>query len=91
MPRARAVERLERLQALQRRISAEALAQEVGRAVEVLVEGPLDGDPLRRFGRTPENRVVHLDADERAAPTGALLRARVTRSHVNSLTGELLP
>ncbi len=90
VPRTAAVARLERLQALQRRISAETLAREVGREVEVLVEGPLDGDPLRRFGRTPENCVVHLSATEAEAPAGALLRARITRSHVNSLTGELV-
>ncbi len=90
VPRDLSVARLERLQALQRRISTETLAHEVGKTVEVLVEGALDGEEGRRFGRTPENRVVHLDADERAAPTGALLAVRVMRAHANSLSGNVL-
>ncbi|MGB8930878.1 MAG: tRNA (N6-isopentenyl adenosine(37)-C2)-methylthiotransferase MiaB, partial [Anaeromyxobacteraceae bacterium] len=59
VPREVAVERLERLQAVQHRIVAEILAAQVGREVEVLVEGPSD-DPARRAGRTPENRTVHF-------------------------------
>jgi tRNA-2-methylthio-N6-dimethylallyladenosine synthase len=88
VPREIAVERLERLQAVQRRITAGRLAGEVGKVVEVLVEGPSD-DPARRFGRTPENRVVHFDASEAEAPSGAVLRARVVRAHQSSLSGEL--
>lgn len=90
VPREVSVARLERLQTIQRRLSTETLAQEVGKAIEVLVEGALDGDEGRRFGRTPENRVVHLDADAERAPTGALLQARITRAHANSLTGNVL-
>jgi tRNA-2-methylthio-N6-dimethylallyladenosine synthase len=89
VPRAVAVERLERLQAAQRRIVAETLGAEIGREVEVLVEGPSE-DPARRAGRTPENRVVHFAADEAAAPTGALVRARALRAHSASLAGELV-
>ncbi len=89
IPRALAVERLERLQAVQRRIVGEILAAEVGREVEVLVEGWSD-DPERRAGRTPENRMVHFAADETAAPTGARVRAGVVRAHSSSLAGELL-
>ncbi|HSN13419.1 MAG TPA: tRNA (N6-isopentenyl adenosine(37)-C2)-methylthiotransferase MiaB [Anaeromyxobacteraceae bacterium] len=89
IPRDVAVERLERLQAIQRRIVAETLGAEVGREVELLVEGPSD-DPARRAGRTPENRVVHFAADEAAAPTGALVRARALRAHSSSLAGELV-
>ena len=89
VPHAVAIERLERLQALQRRISSEVMAAQLGRTVEVLVEGDGDGDG-RRFGRTPENRVVHLDADAARAPARALLRARITRAHANSLSGEIV-
>ncbi len=88
IPREVAVERLERLQAAQRRIAAEALAAELGKVVEVLVEGPSD-EPTERLGRTPENRVVHLTADEAAAPAGALVGARVTRAGGSSLSGTL--
>ena len=89
VPREVAVERLERLQAAQRRIVAATLAAEVGRVVEVLVEGPSD-DPARRAGRTPENRVVHFSAGEAEAPTGGLVLARALRAHSASLAGELV-
>ena len=88
VPREVAVERLERLQGAQRRIAAEALAAEMGKVVEVLVEGPSD-EPGERLGRTPENRVLHLAAEEGAAPAGALVRARVTRAGGSSLSGTL--
>ncbi len=88
VPREVAAERLERLQAAQRRIAAEILASQLGAAVEVLVEGASD-EPGERLGRTPENRVVHLAADERLAPAGAMVRARVTRAGGSSLSGVL--
>ncbi len=88
VPRDVAVGRLERLQATQRRIAGEILAAQLGRTVEVLVEGPSD-EPGERLGRTPENRVVHLAADERDAPAGAQVLARVTRAGGSSLSGVL--
>jgi tRNA-2-methylthio-N6-dimethylallyladenosine synthase len=89
VPRDVAVERLERLQAAQRRIVGETLSAEVGREFELLVEGPSEV-PARRAGRTPENRVVHFVADGVAAPTGALVRVRAVRAHSSSFAGELL-
>ena len=83
-----AVARLERLLALQRSIAAERLAEDLGRAVEVLVEGESDRDGDRR-GRTPENRVVHFTATEQEAPAGALVRVRVGRAGGSSLSGAL--
>ncbi len=88
VPREVAVARLERLQGAQRRIAAEHLAGDLGRTVEVLVEGPSD-EPGTRLGRTPENRLVHFAADEGDAPAGALVRVRATRAGVCSLSGEL--
>jgi tRNA-2-methylthio-N6-dimethylallyladenosine synthase len=88
VPRDVAILRLERLQAAQRRIAGEILAGELGRTVEVLVEGPSD-EPGERLGRTPENRVVHLAAGERDAPAGALVRVRVGRAGGSSLSGAL--
>ena len=88
VPREIAVARLERLQAAQRRIAAEILAAQLGRTVEVLVEGASD-DPGDRRGRTPENWLVHVAADERSAPAGALVQARVTRAGHTSLSGTL--
>jgi tRNA-2-methylthio-N6-dimethylallyladenosine synthase len=88
VPRELAVARLERLQAVQRRIAAEKLAATLGQTVEVLVEGPGE-EPGERVGRTPENRVLHLAADEAAAPAGATVRARITRAGASSLSGVL--
>src|SRR6266545_6851413 len=88
VPREIAVARLERLHAAQRRIAAEILAAQLGRTVEVLVEGASD-DPGDRRGRTPENWLVHVAADERSAPAGALVQARVTRAGHTSLSGTL--
>jgi tRNA-2-methylthio-N6-dimethylallyladenosine synthase len=88
VPRGVAVARLERLLAAQRRIAGEILAAELGKVVEVLVEGPSD-EPGERLGRTPENRVVHLAADEAAAPAGARVAVRITRAGGSSLSGTL--
>jgi tRNA-2-methylthio-N6-dimethylallyladenosine synthase len=78
------VERLERLQALQRGISGQTLGALLDQEVEVLVEGPSRSDPLRRFGRTPENRTVNFDGEARA---GARVRVRVTRASPSALSG----
>jgi tRNA-2-methylthio-N6-dimethylallyladenosine synthase len=78
------LERLERLQHLQRRISAEIMSEQVGREVEVLVEGPSKLNPLRRFGRTPENRTVNFEGH---APAGAIVKVRVEKGTPNALSG----
>ncbi len=87
VPREVAVERLERLQALQREIASAALAAAVGREVEVLVEGASDDGG--HLGRTPENRVVHLESHGRELQPGAIVRARVVRAGHASLSAEL--
>jgi len=84
-----AVGRLERLQALQRRIAEEILAAQLGREVEVLVEGPADDGG--HLGRTPENRVVHLAPGTRPPEAGETVRARVTRAGHSSLGAETVP
>jgi tRNA-2-methylthio-N6-dimethylallyladenosine synthase len=78
------IERLDRLQQLQRRITTELLAAEVGKRVEVLVEGPSRSNPNRRFGRTPENRAVTFEGD---APLGARALVVVTSASPSSLAG----
>jgi tRNA-2-methylthio-N6-dimethylallyladenosine synthase len=84
IPHAQKLERLGRLQRLQRRITTEILAAEVGKQVEVLVEGPSRSDPRRRFGRTPENRTVNFEGD---APPGARVLVTVAGSSPSSLAG----
>jgi tRNA-2-methylthio-N6-dimethylallyladenosine synthase len=89
VPRAIATARLDRLLAAQRALTAEGMQAELGREVEVLVEGTGE-DGERRYGRTPENRLVHVAATEAEAPTGALVRVKVVRAGQASLGGELL-
>jgi tRNA-2-methylthio-N6-dimethylallyladenosine synthase len=89
VPRAVALRRLERLLAVQRAITAEGMQAQLGREVEVLVEGTGE-DGERRFGRTPENRMVHVAASAAEAPTGALIRVKVVRAGRASLGGELV-
>jgi len=79
------IERLERLQKLQRRISGEIMAEQLGREVEVLVEGASKFDPQRRFGRSPENRTVNFEGD---APAGAFVTVKVERTSPNALSGK---
>jgi tRNA-2-methylthio-N6-dimethylallyladenosine synthase len=77
--------RLERLQRLQKQITAELNAAHVGATVPVLVEGASKTDPNRRFGRTPHNRTVNFDGD---APPGALVEVAITDSSVSALYGK---
>jgi tRNA-2-methylthio-N6-dimethylallyladenosine synthase len=79
------IERLERLQKIQRRISGELTAEQVGLEVEVLVEGASRYNPLKRFGRTPENRTVNFDGD---APAGAFVKVLVESATPNQLSGK---
>lgn len=78
------VERLERLNALQKRISVELMSRHVGGTVEVLVEGRSKTNEARRFGRTPHNRVVNFDGD---APVGALVTVQVDVASQSALLG----
>jgi tRNA-2-methylthio-N6-dimethylallyladenosine synthase len=88
VPHAVKIDRLERLQKLQRRISAEIMAEQLGREVEVLVEGASRSDPSKRFGRTAENRTVNFEGN---CPAGALVRVGIDRSSPNALGGRLSP
>ena len=81
------IERLERLQKLQRRISGEITQAQVGQEVEVLVEGPSRYNPLKRFGRTAENRTVNFEGD---APAGAFVKVKVESATPNQLSGKQL-
>ena len=85
MPHEVKIERLERLQKIQRRISGELTSAQVGKEVEVMVEGASRYNPLKRFGRTPENRTVNFDGD---APAGAFVKVLVESATPNQLSGK---
>jgi tRNA-2-methylthio-N6-dimethylallyladenosine synthase len=80
-------ERFDRLVALQEGISLTRNREQIGRTVEVLVEG--DG---KRGGstqaRTRTNRIVHLGDP---IDPGTFVRARVTSAAAHHLTGEVVP
>jgi len=77
--------RLERLLALQTGIQAEINRSLEGREFEVLIEGEDRKGQSR--GRTPCNRIVHLESGK--APAGSYARVRIRRGLPNSLLGEL--
>ncbi len=80
-------ERFERLQALQERASLAASQAQVGRTLEVLVEG---GDRRGRStqARSRTNRIVHLS--DKLDP-GTFVSARVTEAAPHHLVGEVVP
>jgi tRNA A37 methylthiotransferase MiaB len=59
----------------------------VGRDFEILVEGA--GRDGRMRGRTPCNRIAHVESDARALKPGDYVRVRITRGLPNSLLAEL--
>jgi tRNA-2-methylthio-N6-dimethylallyladenosine synthase len=79
-------ERFERLVELQTRTSERLAAAQVGRTLEVLVEGA-----GRRGGstqsRTRTNRIVHLGTDH---PAGTFLEARITGAAAHHLAGDVV-
>ncbi len=82
------LERLARLQSLQREIQERRMARWVGRTVEVLVEGADKRGTGLLTGRTPESRVVNFTGE--AAP-GELHRVRIEVASAYSLRGVLVP
>ena len=84
VPHEEQVRRLEKLQALVRGISLEYAQAQVGRDVEVLVEGPSKTRPDRLMGHTPENRTVNFQG---TAAVGDLVRVHVESASSNALFG----
>ena len=76
-------ERFERLVELQEAISLRANEAQVGRRMEVLVEGP--GKKGRVQGRTRTNRIVHFDGTPRP---GEFLDVQILRAHPHHLSGD---
>jgi tRNA-2-methylthio-N6-dimethylallyladenosine synthase len=80
-------ERFDRLVALQERIAFEKAEAEVGREVEVLVEGASRRGSSTQ-SRTRTNRIVHLgDPFE----PGTFVAARITGAAAHHLSGEVVP
>ena len=78
-------ERFDRLVALQERVAMERALAQVGRSVEILIEGTgKRGDSTQ--GRTRTNRIVHLGE---AFEPGALVDVRITEASAHHLRGEV--
>ncbi|MBZ0267652.1 tRNA (N6-isopentenyl adenosine(37)-C2)-methylthiotransferase MiaB [bacterium] len=75
LPEAEKSARLEELIAMQRRIVGEILRENVGREMDVLVEGPSSKSPREMFGRT-RNRFMTVLPEGTAAP-GDVVRVRL--------------
>jgi tRNA-2-methylthio-N6-dimethylallyladenosine synthase len=80
--------RLVEVQALQREITEARNAELIGRAVEVLVEGPSRRDAGAWKGRTRTNRIVNFPADGALAP-GDMAQVLITGAGFLSLEGRV--
>ena len=80
-------ERFDRLMALQERIGAARSAAQLGKVVEVLVEGA-DKKGVSTQARTRTNRIVHLPD---ALVPGTFVHARIVATATHHLAGELVP
>ena len=83
------IERLNRMIALQNELSAESNSREVGREVEVLVEGVSKRSKEQMVGRTSQNKTVVFPRGN--FRVGQLARVRVTSSTSATLIAELIP
>ena len=81
-------ERFERLVKEQEAISEALWQQDLGRTLEVLVEGPSKLGEGQLFGRTLWNRIVNFAGE--ASLAGRTVAVRITRCGKNSMTGELV-
>ncbi len=79
------LERLQRLQALQERITLEKNEAQVGQTTLVLVEGPSQIGGSQLSGRTPQNRVVNFKCSPHLV--GEEVPILITVAHAHSLEG----
>lgn len=80
------IDRLNRMIALQNRLSLESNRREIGRTVEVMVEGSSKRDPNFRMGRTQQNKTAVFP--RRDFKPGDIVRIRVTDATSATLIGE---
>ena len=83
------VSRFERLQEVLQRSSRMRYAARVGRIEEILVEGPSKREPSQVTGRTRQNKIVHLAADE-GLRAGAYAQVEITGAAAHYLHAELV-
>ena len=79
------LERLQRLQALQERITLEKNEAQVGQTLPVMVEGPSQIGGSQLSGRSPHNRVVNFEGSPQVV--GEEIPILITVAHAHSLEG----
>jgi tRNA-2-methylthio-N6-dimethylallyladenosine synthase len=89
LPREIALERLQRLQRLQEEHAREALEGWVGKAVEVLLEGPSAADPALLCGRTSQNLVINLTEPTPRHQAGDMVVLEVVGCNRFTLSGRM--
>ncbi|TVQ79036.1 MAG: tRNA (N6-isopentenyl adenosine(37)-C2)-methylthiotransferase MiaB [Bradymonadales bacterium] len=81
--------RIQELQRLQRKISEKKYSEDVGRVVELLLEGASRGNPEFWTGRTRKNRVVHIPT-ESWFKKGLFVNAKVHYAAHSWMKGDLI-
>jgi len=79
--------RFDRMLAMQQEISRQTWEADVGKILDVLVEGESRMGEGQVFGRTTWNRIVNFTGPSELS--GRLVSVKITRSYRNSLLGEL--
>lgn len=82
------IDRLNRMIALQNELSLASHRREIGREVEVLVEGVAKRSKEQMVGRTPQNKTVVFPRGD--AKVGQTVKVRVTDATSATLIGELV-
>ncbi len=82
------IDRLNRMIALQNELSAESNRRDVGKEMEVLVEGRSKRSADEHFGRTSQNKVVVFPKGE--TKPGDFVRVRILDASSATLRGELI-
>ena len=77
--------RLNEMIALQNELSAESYQKDIGKTVEVLVEGMSKRSREQFYGRTPQNKVVVFDRGQHRI--GDFVKVKVTESSSATLKG----
>ena len=80
--------RMQRLLALQNRISLEKNQESVGKILRVLAEGPSKNDPSTFTGRAESNKLVHFAGDD--ACIDQFVNIKITRAEPFNLHGEIM-
>lgn len=78
--------RLEEIIALQRQLSYESHLKDIGKTVEILVEGPSKRSDAHYFGRNSQNKVIVFPKED--CQPGTYTRVKVTDCTTATLLGE---